>query len=227
MKKAILLFVSIIFCTSLSHTQTRYGVTAGMNLSTLGGSDVAISGISDGGVTLNMNGPNNRTGLAAGVFFEVIASENFCIHQEVLYSMKGATYSGTANSNGTNVNVDLTMKYDYLDLPVLLQYTIPISESSIRPMIFAGPSLGILISSKANVTASANGMSSSAETDINDQKRIDIDAVAGAGVVVNLDASIDLEIGLRYGFGFASVDNSSPAADIKNRYFGIMAGIIF
>ncbi len=62
-------------------------------------------------------------------------SPMFAIQPEAYYTMKGAT--DKMDFQGTTV--DLTYTLDYIEIPVLVKFLIPIQGSGVKPAIFAGP----------------------------------------------------------------------------------------
>jgi len=63
-----------------------------------------------------------RVGLAAGLEFEYGVADNFGISAGVLYSMQGV--KGTGYWLGGGGKVDLTYKFDYINVPILANYYI-------------------------------------------------------------------------------------------------------
>jgi hypothetical protein len=223
MKLITVALCSILILSSHAFCQVRFGFTGGLNFASLRGNDASLHSTSMNGTTVSMNGPNSRTGFALGVFIESDMHDNFFFTPCLLYSQKGATYSGKATYSGTTATIDLTMKYDYIDIPVLINYQIP-GDGSVKPILFAGPSLGFLVNSTASVSASAGGQSASADANIPNQASIDFGILFGGGVAINVSDQYKMLFNVRYGFGLGSVDNGSPSADVKNSYFAFMTG---
>ena len=124
MKKIFTLFV-LFAC--LANAQTKFGITAGLNMATFHGNDISNAKM--------------RYGLASGIFLNYDLSQGFALQPELLYSMKG--YTSTAGT------IKTIGKYDYMEIPAIVKYSIAI-ESVIKPFIFVGPSASILIKSKLN-----------------------------------------------------------------------------
>ena len=124
--------------------------------------------------------------------------------------MKGAT----ANI----MNVDVTFTYDYVEVPVLLKLIIPVEGSSIKPSIFAGPSLGF------NTTAKVKGESgnASAEEDIKDYtKSTEFSLAFGGGIGFNVGHN-ELGFDVRYVLGLTTTDDSPGTdAEVKNTVISI------
>ena len=159
------------------------GIKVGVNLATASGSDATPPA----GVTKSM-----RVGLALGGFVGIGAGP-LTIQPEVLYSMKGVVYKATFfGITGTS-----TEQLNYLDIPILVKYDLAPAPTKIS--IYAGPSLGILLS--ANEKFEVTGLGSTT-ADIKDSvNSTDIGIVVGAGVGLAGGISIDA----RYQVGLSSV----------------------
>lgn len=152
---------------------------------------------------------DRRTGLIAGIFYQLPIAPHVSIQPEFFYSQKGAKI--------TEDGVEGTLKLDYFDVPVLLKYDSTTAGNS--PFnLFAGPSFGFRHRARAK---DALGL---ADEDIReDIERIDVGLVFGAGIEVRyfiLDG--------RYQMGLSTV-NKNDTADfkLKNRVFSILAGFRF
>lgn len=181
------------------------GVKAGVNVATLGGDDVEDA--------------ESRIGLVGGAFLVYRFSDMLALQPEVLYSQKGTSFSDTEG--------EVTLKLDYVDVPVLLRLDVPLANSSLRPSVFAGP----VFSLRASCGAEAEFDGGSVEVNCDDFdeegisfKDTDFGLAFGAGLdfpagraTVTLDG--------RYTLGLSSIDDSGQDADVKNRAFAAMLGI--
>lgn len=193
MKKfSLLLFVLFVF-TSLSFAQMQLGVKAGLNLANLSGDDVENT--------------DTRTGFAGGVFFMYQFNEMFAVQPEVYYSMKGAKQSDSFEG----VSYDAEFKFDYVEIPLLLKFLIPMKGSNIKPAIFAGPSLAFNSSAKLKVEAGGT----TTEEDVENIKSTDLGLVFGAGIGFPVGKG-ELGVDVRYILGLSSIDDSAEEADVKN-----------
>lgn len=195
-----------LFMSAIIYAQPTFvkGVKAGLNVAKLGGDDISDA--------------DSRTGIAAGLFGEIGINKMFAIQPEVYYSMQGA--KSKEDIEGTTV--DVTMKLDYIQIPVLFKFIIPVEGSSVKPNIFAGPALGIKSSSK--VKAEVEG--SSFEDDIEDIKSTDFNLVFGGGINVGA-GKMTVGFDVRYLLGLSSIDDSADEADVKNQVIAIGASIGF
>src|SRR5690348_6452332 len=103
----------------------RFGVRAGINIAKVSGDSV--------------EGAKNKTAFVGGVVVSLPLSKDFAFQPELVYSMKGAKFS--------EQGVDGEFKLNYVELPVLLRYDIPVVGAT-KPFLLAGPSLGFQTSCK-------------------------------------------------------------------------------
>ena len=192
----LIMLAALLFMTN-GVAQMQIGPKAGLNMANLGGDDSDFLG-----ETLD-----SRTGFNFGIFFMYQFSNMFAIQPEVYYSMKGATLN--------IMDVDLTISFDYIEVPVLLKLVIPVEGSNIRPSIFAGPAIGF------NTTAKLKGEADgdSAEEDIKENvKSTDFGLVFGGGLGFMIGKN-ELGVDIRYILGLSSIDDSSDEIDLKNTAF--------
>jgi opacity protein-like surface antigen len=182
---------------------------------------------------------SNRNGILAGGYAEFGVAEGLYIRGEVLYAQGGLKYSASASSLGAPVGVsgsaDVTMKVDYIDVPISLKYKFPIPESSVRPYVFGGPSLGYNVGAKTLTEISGQlaqlaaqyGMPASSEKDVKDStKSIDVEGHLGAGVEFEVASNVLLFVEGEYSMSFTNVNKAvSPEAKPRNIMF--MAGVGF
>lgn len=191
MKKLLtILFVSFML-VSLSYAQMQLGVKAGLNLANLSGDDIEDT--------------DARTGFAGGVFFMYQFSEMFAIQPEIYYTMKGATQKDVIPG------VDVEVKGDYIEIPVLLKLIIPLKGSGVRPAIFAGPSLSFNTSAKMKMEY----LGTTVEEDMEDIKSTDFGLVFGAGIGFPVGNG-ELGFDARYILGLTTLDDSADEYDVKN-----------
>ncbi|HEX9251119.1 MAG TPA: porin family protein, partial [Ignavibacteriaceae bacterium] len=147
------------------------------------------------------------TGFAGGLFFMYQFSDMFAIQPEAYYTMKGATDNGTIEG----YSYDAEMKLDYIEVPLLLKFLIPIKDSGVKPAIFAGPSIGFNMSAKTKVEAGGQTF----EQDMEDVASTDFGLVFGGGVGFPVGNG-ELGLDIRYILGLSTIDDSAAKADVKN-----------
>lgn len=200
------IFFLIFTLSSVSFTQTQIGVKTGLNIASLN-----FSG----------NPFDSKLGFTGGAFFRYQFSEMFALQSEIYYTMKGATdkFEFLVDTTFSTNTVDLTISYNYLEVPVLVMLMIPIQDSYIKPTISAGPFIGLNLTSK--VKRITNGESE--ENDQNDVRPIEFGLQFGGGIGFMVGRN-ELGLEFRYIFSLISIIDDGP--DIKNNvinfnlYFG-------
>lgn len=110
----------------MSSSDVRFGIKAGMNVSSLSKNE-----------TLEDQG--SKIGFNAGVFANIPIAESFSIQPEVLYSQYGDKYDYVVAGNRYSYANHL----DYVTVPVMFQYNfIP------NLYVEAGPEFGFMVSAK-------------------------------------------------------------------------------
>lgn len=183
------------------------GIMGGVNLAKISGNDVTSA--------------DNRTGFLGGVFVTFHLTNTFAIQPEAIYSQRGT-------SENSDPNFDATIKMDYIDIPVLLRYDIPV-VGPIRPFFLAGPAFGI--QTKCTIGIEGQGVSASADCDqfsedpeaSFESKTFDLSGVFGAGLDFRLGGHT-LMVGARYQHGFSDVVKDASA---KSRTWSVVAGLGF
>lgn len=184
MKKIILVAV-VMCCTVFAYAQVHFGVKGGYNLSTL-----IYSG------TLSLEGEKSKSGFNAGIFADIPFSKSFSLVPELFYSSQGANYQNSYGNGNLN--------YDYINIPILLRYKIPMG-------IFfeTGLQSGILLS--------ANKKNNGTTTDIMyETYSTDFAWPIGVGYQI---PDRHFGIDLRYNLGLINVLKSGSDVNVKNSVF--------
>ena len=122
MKKALALLISVLLLSTLSYSQTRFGIKGGLNFTN-------ISNISSD----TEKTWKNQTGYQLGVALQIkIPVIGLAIQPELLYSTVKS-----ASDNGNEINLD------YLTLPVNIQ--LGTDMLFLRPFIVASPFVSYMI----------------------------------------------------------------------------------
>lgn len=190
-----LLLVAAMFAPPETSAQTIIGAKAGINIANVTFSGEGVSASAD-----------SRTGFVGGAFAQFGIGSPFFIQPEVLYSSKG-TKEG-----------DETLAANYLEVPLLIGAAFPISNSDLKPMVFAGPSVGFALS------CDEDGYDCK-----DDIKSVDFGLVFGGGLQYAL-SSVVLFIDGRYNLGLSNVaetDDEEFDFSAKNRTWQVMAGVGF
>ena len=190
---AMMLFAVSAFCAD---GKMMFGVKAGLNMTNVTGDDKPDN------VSMSM-------GVIGGAFMCYKITDIIAVQPELLFAMKGAK----ADSAGFEVQ----WKFNYVEIPLLLKVNLP-TEGKIKPSLYAGPALGILMSAKAE------------DEDVKEFfKSTDIGLLAGAAVGYQMEKGL-LFAEARYEVGLTTIDKAEgdeDAADIKNTAISILVGYAF
>jgi hypothetical protein len=234
MKKILLIALTMILASSVAYSQ--FGIKGGISLAKIGGDDSKqIINLGDfeptlAGIPPITIEPKTKLGFVAGISYKMNLILGLSIQPELLYIQKGAIYEPPTISiasvyPGGSVNGKVTMKLDYIEIPVLVKYSLPIPV--ISPYIEGGISYGILVSAKSKTEITVNGIQGitqppSGETDIKDQmKKNDLSIQIGVGAELTI-----LEVDARYVMGLSKLDKDGNAKTY-NRGIVITAGLRF
>lgn len=235
MKKFLIL--SLAFILGIGATaQVKFGVKAGLNLSSLSdvkakASRVSVAIFESDGITV---------GFHAGGFVNFTFGQYIGLQPELLFSMQGGKQKLSSIVSQTalqyspvpiNPNMRFSYTFDYINIPVLLDIK-PFANFS----ILIGPQIGFNMYKSS--TASAEGISETISgNDFDDEfgedtfKSFDF-AIVGGVQYTFID---HLTIGARYNFGLtnafsSSVNESGVDVDVtgwKNSVIQISAGWTF
>jgi hypothetical protein len=206
MKKHFTFLFIIIAFTSFSVAQNmQIGPKVGLNIANIGGDDAD---------QLFDNSPDSRTGFNGGFFFMYQFNNLFAIQPEAYYTMKGAT--------SDFMGVDLSLKLDYVEIPVLFKVVIPTAGTNLKPALFVGPAIGFNIGAK--IKGEYQGQSE--EIDIDSLvTSTDFSLIFGGGLGFMIGNN-ELGVDIRYSLGLTSWDDETDPYDVKNNvlsfnaYFG-------
>jgi len=122
MKKILLSAIAVMAFMSVSAQETRFGVKAGLNLSSLTG---------------DVEDAKSLVGFQVGGFAEIKLTDKFAIQPEVLFSTQGAKFD--------DIEGDYDAKLNYINVPVLAKYFVTEAFT-----VEAGPQIGFLVSAKVD-----------------------------------------------------------------------------
>jgi len=184
---AIGTFAAVLILPQTAAADVRFGIKGGANIANVNGN------FSD-----ELSDWKSTVGFCAGVFLELNLGRILTIQPEVLYTVKGAD-SGTGK-----------LKFDYIEIPVLLKVRIPIS--SFHPFVFAGPAFGF------SLKAVLDGIK------IDDMPAADYGAVLGGGVQLGRSIHVDV----RYTMGLSKLEIPDLGTiDLKNGVISATIGLAF
>lgn len=206
MKKFMFATLAIVamcaFVAPANAEKMMFGVKGGLNMANLTGDDVEDSSM--------------KIGAVGGVFMSYDLTEIFAIQPELLFSMKGAKFE--------DGDLEENLKFNYFEIPLLLKVNLP-TDGKIKPMLYAGPALGILMSAKVE------------DEDVKDYaKSMDIGILAGAGVGYAMEKGM-LSFEVRYEVGMTGITDYTDEEleameledqpDMKNTGLSFMVGYGF
>ena len=185
MKNTYYLTLALLLCLGTMNAQDfQFGAKAGANFANITGDDVEDA--------------STRTGFHLGAVAHISISDRFGIQPELIYSQQGSK----------DDEFDVTLKIDYLNLPILADITL-VDGLSIQ----AGPQFGFNINSKAEDGDGNEG-------DIEDVNTLDLNAAFGA--------QFKLPNGLffqgRYNLGLSDIVED---ADANNSNISLSIGYFF
>ncbi|MFT3934374.1 MAG: porin family protein [Chitinophagaceae bacterium] len=133
MKSLLLSFIALAIACS-SSAQIQWGIKGGMNISNMRLVPKPANSIFDSEYHL-------KFGLTAGALLNVPLTKNLSLQPELLYSMEGSKVSATYEKG--------TLRLNFIQLPVLLQYKI-----GSRFFAALGPQVAFLAAAKAKRNSS-------------------------------------------------------------------------
>ena len=182
----------------------RIGILAGAGSSNFGGSDA--------------DDAERRTVILAGLYLVKPLSGTFALRPEVLLSQKGAK---TTTILEQDVVAKAELKLTYVDVPLLLQFE-PASASTVRPQLYAGPSIGFKAGCSLKVDIGDVTDRSDCDRDFG-IKSLDFGGVIGGGLVLSL-GTVGTTVGARYQHGFSDI---AKDASVRNRVLSLYASVEF
>jgi hypothetical protein len=183
----------------------------------------------------------SREAFVGGVFTNLPLIRGLVLQPELLYAQKGGEFSTTLEG----IPVDIILKMDYIEIPILLKYGFA-TNGPVTPFILAGPVFSFNVSSKTEFKTSVIGFPFAVEVDNYNEKSTDLGLALGVGADFSL-GPVSLVFDARYTTGFQSmwedVDLSSlpdeldeqvyademtgEALDMKNMTIALTVGIMF
>lgn len=198
----VLAAVFMVYFTagSLYSQSTYLGVEGGINLSNMS-------------ITPDIPTSSGRTCMMVGGFAEIGVSRTFSIRPGARFIMKGIS--------NTNNGVTLTDKLSYLEFPVLMKVTFPLTE--VKPYILAGPTLGIQLSASTEFN---NGQQSQTFDISSAYETIDFGLFFGSGIDFRIANKTEMFIGGGYSLGLTNVVKVQGVSG-KNSGLQFMGGVKF
>lgn len=182
-----LLIAAILMTLTTTAQDVHFGVKGGLNLYNVSNSP---------GSSYDM-----KAGLYLGMFSHIHLSKSIALQPELIYSSQGGKY--------TSNNTAYTLKLNYLNLPIMLQYMF---DNGFR--LEAGPQFGFLLSAKNDWPGNSVDVKSSF-------KGIDFGVGLGAGY---FNPKSNWGVGVRYNAGLSNIRDNSPISSNNN---GFQVGVSY
>lgn len=211
--------LALIICTGVS-AQVKFGVKTGWsfsNIQTSNNQGAVVSGSSQSFKNVS------KTGFTGGIFLAIPVYKGLQFQPELEYSNQGAEAHPVRNYS---ITADETYHLNYLGLPLLLKYKLPLG-------FFAetGPRFSWLL--KARIHETVVGAAHTQYYDVKSAyKSTDFGWAIGGGYL----SPINLGIDLRYNIGMSNINNASAAqltaapiqnAGTKNSAFQLAVFYVF
>jgi len=215
LKKSLILSFALVCISSLQlHAQSSnlwLGVRAGVDLGKFS-FDPALPSEETVGT---------KTGITAGGELDYWFSDMMGITAQLLYTQKGLT-EDIADAEFT---ASSSFTIAYLQIPVLLK--VAFGSGSIKPYIFAGPEVGIKISTSQKLTE--GGKTTTPDVPDSEFASTNLGIMAGAGVSYTLNSSTMIFLDAAYDHGLSNLNGTSTKDKEKGytRDYRICVGILF
>lgn len=213
--------------TSPDSVKTWIGLRLGLNSANFVG-DVLVGPVDSLGQAVSDDAYKTKNGVTLGAFLTHRLKGIFAISGEVNFVQKGANFQSIQG----NSNLRRSIKLTYVELSVLPRLFLP-SGKSIRPNIFAGPSLGLLFGPREDIRDSELNGTITREIDgldvSDDYKNIDFGLVFGIGLDYYLGFGNWIIVELRYNLGLTDISENSdnpmiPKTDTRNSALSLNIG---
>ncbi|MEW6511534.1 MAG: porin family protein [Bacteroidota bacterium] len=207
----VVLLTTMVVASATAQIEFGAGLKLGLNFGTLSLDPETLNP----GVT-----KSGKMGFMVGGVAELGFAKMFYVVLEPTYVGHGCEFSqGPAKQ---------TLSYNYLNLPFL--FKVKFLKGMVRPYGFAGPSFGILLSSKSKTEGAGPGFDGESDLkDFTEGTNFAIDF--GGGAEINIIPKLGLTADVRYSLGLSDI-NKTPAAPgaqalkIKTRGFQVLLGAI-
>jgi len=210
MKKLVIALAISLCLAGLAPAQTplrpgfSFGFKSGLNIADFSGKDVDTAF-------------RTKAGFALGGLLSYQISNALAVQAEALFTQKGSRIFVKVQGTTLNEWVNLS----YIEVPLLLKFFPPM-ESTVRPILFAGPYFAFKVSFKDKWEfGSQNG-----NEDITTYRGTDTGFAAGGGVDFPVGKGTRMSAEVRYTLGLSTLSQDS-AEKGYNAVFSILVQIAF
>jgi Outer membrane protein beta-barrel domain len=227
MKKSIS-FLTLLFVTTLSFAQLRFGVQAGLNQSSMVGKGIDnATATTDATVTYT-----SISAFKVGGFVDYSIVPTFSLEAGLFLSGKGAKGEAAFNMGSTSLSANSSIMPLYIEIPLNAVYKANMGGSILH--LFAGPYVGFGVGGKIKTNSKlVLGGATTSES-----KTLDVKfGTATDSDLKSTDWGINVGIGLefkkfllrtQYGFGLTNLDPENRVEQAAHyRVIGISVGYLF
>lgn len=169
-----------------------------------------------------------RTGLSVGAIGEVELDDHWSIQVLPRYTQNGDSYRVTDVYGACPdcwIDADLIDHFDYLEIPFEVKARFPLNN--IAPFVYAGPSLGVLVSDRTDVEVHA-GRPYPAFNSGNKITSLDLRMLLGLGMEYALAQPTSLFIDGEYSHGVIDVRSQKiPGSPLRTFDYKLLLGILY
>jgi len=214
-RKFWLLGIILLLLSATANAQVRGGLKVGGNLNFPSWEPDIPFGDLSSALSFNLGG-----------VLEFPVSKIFGIEVDLLYNSHKSewTYSEYDPYYGFYFDADMVVTLQSLSLPVLAKFTFP--SKRLTPFLGIGPELGLILSHKAKIEMTGDGVSYRTSVDLGDETK-------AIGFAITLIGGVDVNVGriilapeLRFSIGVSSLDED-PATSTKNSQLIFLFGVKF
>ena len=184
------------------------------------------------------NSPSNApsqtslTSIMLGIQTDYWIADMLAFEVQLLYDQKGTNTIYNGDFSNVQFNGTGEVRASYLEIPILLKFRLP--TPLLKPYVFAGPSIGVLLSSSntsSGITSSGQPVSSNKSDALNST---DISALVGVGLELHITDNLNAFVDVGQAFGLQDV-NKNVSVDpitnanvqtVKSKDLRVLAGIV-
>ncbi len=229
MKNIFFCFLSLLFLTAPAHAQFRYGIEAGMNMSSMSVNSTQSPSVSTSALIAYRAGGvldlriNERIGIQAGLFYSVLG-------YKYAYGE-----SGSANGGSYDFSYNATVSENFLRLPINIVFRKPLGNGMFFVAVgpFIGYGLNGKIDGKLHSSVTAGGQTQNQDSSFKSTFTFKDDSGAVKAIDYGICASIgyELPVGLFIRAGYeVALSGLSPLSNQgtqTNNCFSISLGFLF
>lgn len=201
MKRYLIFAVVLVFVTSALSAQMfipkfGFGPKAGINFSNVWGEDA--------------EGAEIKFGFFGGGWVDYSFNPMLAVQGELLYTMKGA-------KDEPNDSTTYTMSLDYLEIPILLKYNLPIPNPMMSFSLYGGAGIGILLRAEGKMEIGGDSDTQDMKDDMNS---MDVGGIIGGTFEFN-----KIIVDARYTMGMMNVPKEVNGVQPEWKNYAISLGV--